>query len=210
MTTFHPVYGEMYSPREVCEVTGFSNNQLRNWRIPARLDKAPFGYLKVGASPLYRKVVVDGWLEENGLTNQLYVPAGIDNKYPVEESLVADLEKQKRLSFLLRINTENQYFRWAQTLSDTLGASKYSEVLQPHVLRLYGMWKALSPEEIEQLVYAPRMVALKDPNKWEQYYVGSTLAHRRMWADVQGWNISDAEIVALPVGDYPPIKEHNK
>ncbi|MFM5968496.1 MAG: hypothetical protein ACKOQ8_05625, partial [Micrococcales bacterium] len=44
----------------------------------------------------------------------------------------------------------------------------------------------------------------------EQYYVGSTLATRRLWANTQGWDITDAEIVAIPVGDIPPIKETNK
>jgi hypothetical protein len=191
-------------------MTGFTMNQLRNWRIPARHDTAPFGYIQIGAAPYYRKAIIKTWLDRNnGGRNIKVVELGLDKEFAIDEVLATDIEKQNQLNTLLRINTANQFLRWSQTISDTLGV-KYSELLRHHALRLYAMHKALTPEQTEALEYATRMQAMKDATKLEQYYVGGTLAHRRMWADIQGWNISDADIISLPVGDVPPIREVNK
>ena len=203
MPIFDPVYGELLSAREVADMTGLTIVQLRNWRIPARLDRAPFGYLQVGAAPYYRKTVVDGWNERNGGTNVRYVPAGIDSEFPVNATLEQDVEKRKRLAMLSTITTANQYFRWGSTLGDIL-QEKYGLGIREHSRRLYGMWKGISVEDAQALDHVTRGQMTKN---LEQYYVGSTLATRRMWADTQGWDITDAEIVSLPVGDVPPLKE---
>jgi hypothetical protein len=178
-------------------------NQLRNWRLPARHDKAPFGFVQIGAAPYYRKATIDLWLERNGGTNRRYVPLGLDAEIPVDDSLEQDTEKRKRLSQLASITTANQFFRWGSTLGDIL-QEKYGHGIREHSRRLYGMWKGISVEDAQALEHVTRGQMTKN---LEQYYVGSTLATRRLWADTQGWEITDAEIVALPVGDVPPIKE---
>ena len=203
MTTFHPTYGVLMSPREVSADTGFTMNQLRNWRVPARIDKAPFGYVQIGASPLYRQVVVSAWMERNGNNNVKFIPAGLDSEFPVSDVLEKDVEKQKRLVMLSTITTANQYFRWGSTLGDIL-QEKYGLGIREHSRRLYGMWKGISVEDAQALDHVTRGQMTKN---LEQYYVGSTLATRRMWADTQGWDITDAEIVSLPVGEVPPLKE---
>jgi hypothetical protein len=184
-------------------MTGFTMNQLRNWRIPARRERAPFGFLQVGASPYYRKVVVDAWAEKNGANNVVYHATGLDAEFPVERALEEDLNRRKQLTQLASITTANQFFRWGATLGDIL-QEKYGDGIYEHSRRLYGMWKGLSPEEAEALTHIPRG---RMTTNLEQYYVGSTLATRRLWANTQGWDITDAEIVALPVGDIPPLKE---
>ena len=203
MPTFDPLYGELLSAREVSELTGLTIVQLRNWRIPSRRDKAPFGFIQIGLAPYYRKVVVDAWLERNGGSNIKFIPAGIDSEFPVDATLEADTERRKHLAQLATITTANQYLRWAQTISDIL-KENYAPGLRNNQRRLYAMWKGLTPEQAEQLSHLPRG---KMTENLEQYYIGSTLAHRRMWADIQGWEITDQEIIALPCGDVPPIKE---
>lgn len=81
----HPIYGEILTAKEVSEITGFTMNQLRNWRIPARRNLAPFGFMSIGASPYYRKVVVEGWLEIHGGQKAEYFPTEFDKNYPVAE-----------------------------------------------------------------------------------------------------------------------------
>lgn len=203
MTTFHPTYGVLMTPREVSADTGLTMNQLRNWQVPARQAKAPFGFVQIGASPYYRQVVVQAWIERNGGNNVKFIPAGLDNEFPVSDVLEKDVEKQKRLVMLSTITTANQFFRWGSTLGDIL-QERYGNGIREHSRRLYGMWKGISPEEAAALDHITRGQMAKN---LEQYYVGSTLAHRRLWADTQGWDITDAEIVSLPVGDIPPLKE---
>lgn len=206
MPLFDPAFGELLSSRETSELTGLTINQLRNWRLPARQDKAPFGFVQIGAAPYYRRAVVELWLERNGGSNRKYVPLGLDAEIPVDSQLEQDTEKRKHLSQLATITTANQFFRWGSTLGDIL-QENYGKGIHEHARRLYGMWKGLSPEDAEQLVHIPRG---KMTTNLEQYYVGSTLATRRLWANTQGWDITDAELVAIPVGEIPPLKEHNK
>lgn len=204
MPNFDPLYGELLTAREVSNLTGLTMNQLRNWRIPARLDKAPFGYLQIGAAPFYRKVVVENWLDRNnGGNNVRFIPAGLDAEFPVEAGLEADTNKRKNLTQLASITTANQFYRWGSTLGDILQEG-YGTGIHKHARRLYGMWKGLSADEVEALTHVTRG---RMTTNLEQYYVGSTLATRRLWADTQGWEVSDAEIVGLPVGDIPPVKE---
>lgn len=203
MPNFDPTYGALLSPREVSEMTGLTNNQLRNWRIPARRDKAPFGFVQIGASPYYRKIVVEAWLERTGGNNVKFIPAGLDAEFPVDAALENDLTKQKHLTQLATITTANQFLRWSQTISDIL-KENYAPGLRANQRRLYGMWKGLTPEAVAELTHLPRG---KMTDNLEQYYIGSTLAHRRLWADIQGWEITDQELIALPCGDVPPLKE---
>lgn len=79
----HPKFGELLTAKEVSDLTGFTMNQLRNWRIPARRQLAPFGYLSIGATPLYRKVVVEAWLEQSGPQQVQYYPGELDERFPI-------------------------------------------------------------------------------------------------------------------------------
>lgn len=74
-------------------MTGFTMNQLRNWRIPARLHLAPFGYVAIGATAYYRKVVVEAYVEEMGFSHDAYRTTPLDLKFPLEngEYLTGDV-----------------------------------------------------------------------------------------------------------------------
>lgn len=68
----HPTFGDLLSSKEVAEITGFTLNQLRNFR--QRIDSAPFGFVRQGGSAWYRKVEIDAWLSRNGPVPWTYIP----------------------------------------------------------------------------------------------------------------------------------------
>ena len=80
-----PVYGELLSSREVSLSTGFTMNQLRNWRLPNRHDLAPFGSIQIGGTSYYREVVVQDWIDEHGNQQGVYVQTARDKKFPIGE-----------------------------------------------------------------------------------------------------------------------------
>lgn len=80
----HPKFGELIPAKDVCKMTGHTMNQLRNWRIPARLHLAPFGYVAIGATAYYRKVVVEHYVKENGFSHDSYRTTAFDLKFPLE------------------------------------------------------------------------------------------------------------------------------
>lgn len=80
-----PVYGELLSSREVSLSTGFTMNQLRNWRLVSRHELAPFGHVRIGGTSYYRKVVVQDWIAEHGNQRGVYVQTERDKKFPIGE-----------------------------------------------------------------------------------------------------------------------------
>jgi len=80
-------YGTLLTPREVCEMTDLTLNQLRNWRAPARHNKAPFGFVQIGNKPLYRLDVIKAWAADNNGNNVRYFPMGIDHELPLESEI---------------------------------------------------------------------------------------------------------------------------
>ncbi len=73
----HQELGKLYTVNEAIEITGYTLNQLRNWRTPQRRDRAPFGYVQIGHNVFYK---ADDLL--NHLTNQApytYYPTKKDN-----------------------------------------------------------------------------------------------------------------------------------
>lgn len=107
MPTNHELYGELLTAKEVCEVTSFTMNQLRNWRVPARRELAPFGFIAIGGSPFYRKIVVQAWLDENGAQQGIYYPSEFDKRFPVGEAQALSVADSIALSTLNRLTSAN-------------------------------------------------------------------------------------------------------
>lgn len=200
MTVFDPVYGELLTAKECAAATGFTMNQLRNWRMPHRLEKAPFGYVQIGVSPHYRKATVEKWLETNVEKNVRYVPAGLDLEIPINEAVSMDLSKQKHLSALADINTSTMWLRWFTRISETL-RTEFSPKFKREQKRLYSIYSGMPEDEVPNLVYGNRF------ENFELYYVSSVLALRSLWAEINEWSVSDQELIDLPIGDTPPAKE---
>lgn len=201
MGVYDPLYGELLTANEVVSLTGLTTNQLRNWRVESRLHLAPFGYVSIGAKPFYRKVVVDAWVERNGGNQRIFKPTGLDAEFPVDAVLAVDDGKRKALLELAGITTANQWLKWTTFFGHTLPKTWVEQVnrLQPE---LYAKWSGQDAEG-----YVPYG---KRGDKPEQWFVGNVLAFRRMLAELRGWDVSDQEIMDLPVGDVPPLKETDK
>lgn len=200
MAVFDPVYGELLTAKEVASATGLTMNQLRNWRMPHRLDKAPFGYVQIGVSPHYRKATVEKWLETNVDKNVRYVPAGLDLDIPINEAVSLDLDKQKHLSALADITTATMWLRWYTRISEILRAD-FGKKFRAEQKRLYSIVSGMPAEDVPTLVYGQRFDNL------EVFYVSSVLALRKLWAEINEWSVSDRELIDLPIGDVPPAKE---
>lgn len=200
MSVFDPLYGELFTAKEVCNLTGLTMNQLRNWRLPARQDKAPFGFVQIGLSPHYRKVVIMAWLEKNGGSNRKYVPVGLDHDFPLNANLEVDVKKREQLAALADINTSTMWLRWFTRISESL-RTEFSPKFKREQKRLYSIYSGMPEAEVPNLVYGNRF------ENFELYYVSSVLALRSLWAEINEWSVSDQELIDLPIGDTPPAKE---
>lgn len=201
MSIYDPLYGELLTVNEVVSVTGFTVNQLRNWRNENRLHLAPFGYVAVGAKPYYRSVVIDAYVNKNGGSQSVYKPSGLDVEFPVDEVLAMDETKRKALVELATITTANQWLKWTPFFGRVAPKTWVDDVnqLQPE---LFGKFSDTPVDG-----YVPYG---KRGEHTEQWFVGNVLAFRRMLCNLREWDISDDELFALPVGDVPPLKETDK
>lgn len=201
MSIYDPLYGELLTVNEVVSATGFTVNQLRNWRNESRLHLAPFGYVAVGAKPYYRSVVIDAYVNKNGGSQSVYKPSGMDVEFPVDEVLAVDETKRKALVELATISTANQWLKWTPFFGRVSPKTWVDDVnrLQPE---LFAKW---SGSEVS--AYVPYGKRGESPEQW---FVGNVLAFRRMLCELRGWDITDDELFALPVGDVPPLKETDK
>lgn len=201
MAHFDPLYGELLNSREVSEMTGFSMNQLRNFRIPARHDKMPFGYLKVGGNALYRKAVIEAWLEENGVMSPEYVQAEIDKKVPLNNVQAADTERRGILNQLKTITTENSFTSMATWATDRSGLDNGLAVIHDEGRRLLALERGL-----------PEWKTIGRPNPdlqktdQEAYWKIWTYGVRRAYVIANQLDVTDEEILAIPVGAIPPLK----
>ena len=203
MTTYHPKFGELYSPKEVADLTGFTANQLRNWR-QRQGETMPFGFIRQGGTSFYRKVVIDTWLEENDGGIAEYVMSDLDKRFPIERELATDRDKVENLKKLAGITTANAYMKWYQWYCDSSGidfttASNKVEEWQKHY------WALHTGLPLDQI---PKFPLRKQRGEQPEYYwLGWTWAMRRAYADVYGFDVSDEEIMSLPAGEVPPLKE---
>jgi hypothetical protein len=69
------------------------------------------------------------------------------------------------------------------------------------------LYKLQSGEDLADLGYDGHLsfgkLRLEDPVR---FWVAITLAMRRAVAEVNGWDVSDEEILLAPVGDVPPLR----
>ena len=203
MTTYHPKFGELYSPKEVADLTGFTANQLRNWR-QRQGETMPFGFIRQGGTSFYRKVVVDAWLEENDGGIAEYIMSDLDKKFPIERELATDREKVDTLKKLMGITTANAYLKWYQWYCDSSGLtfSEASNKVEQWQKELWALHTGLPLDQIGK--FPTRKQRGEQP---EHYWLGWTWAMRKAYADVYNLDVSNQEILDLPAGDVPPLKE---
>lgn len=187
------IYGELLTSKEVCEVTGFTMNQLRNWRSPSRRDLAPFGFVSIGVSPYYRKVVVQDYLDEQGPQQGVYVMTDRDKKFPVAVGEQISIEHNTAVNTVSRITTENVY-NWLEGQIDKQGI-KFTDTWK----ELWAQFDAVDGE-LAYITYHQRY----DNLAW---FKRAVMTARAYLSESQGFDLSLEDIKAIPVGAVPPLNE---
>lgn len=177
-------------------------NQLRNWRMPTRKDKAPFGVVYIGTAPYYRKASVQLWLDRSGGSNVRYVPAGTDLEIPIAEAVVADVDKQKAMRLIAQITSENAYDPWYGKFNQMNAELSMSEG-KKHV----EWWGKATGKPTEGVERIPPMMRYDSQHNSEVFFIGFTLAMRSVMNQIQNLGLTDEEIISIPVGDVPPLKK---
>jgi hypothetical protein len=202
---FDPEYGEMVGISEVEFLTGISKAQLRNWRKPEFEHLAKFDeYHGEGNKVWYRLADVEEYLSKSGVALGGSGFKRVEKPNAVRSSVVTPFMSdatRRALVELADINTSTMWLRWSNRLSEALQV-EYPKQLRANQPRLFALWKGVDVEEcLPSVTYGGKT------ERPEQFYVGNVLAYRRMLADLRGWDVSDEELLAIPVGDVPPTRE---
>jgi hypothetical protein len=201
MAQFDPLYGELLTSREVSEMSGLTLNQLRNYRLPDRQDKMPFGFIRIGGTSLYRKAVIEAWLEENGVAQPEYIQADIDRKIPLNNVLAVDNAKRDILNRLKTITTENATGSMGNFVTGSNGLPNAMTVIQNEGRRMLAIERGI--EDWKSFGTPNTTMQANDP---EGYWKIMTWGVRMAYALAGKLDVTDEDIMSIPVGDVPPLK----
>lgn len=197
MTDYHPLYGELLTSRQTSNLTGYTMNQLRNFR--QRADTAPFGFVRQGGTSWYRKDDIEAWLEQNGAVKYEYVSAGIATPL---RSNVTDTKTREHLAELAKITTRNAWGSHGTWLTEQSGLSDAHNKVNEWAEHFWNLYRA-DNDGIEEFV-SLNFSRIDNPT---QYWHAITWAVRKATAHIRGWDdVTDREIMDIPVGEVPPSK----
>ena len=199
MPHYDPIYGDLLTSRETADLTGFTMNQLRNHRT--RPEISPFPFVRQGGTSWYRKDDIALWLEENGSVEYQYIRVPNAKSAPLRNSNI-DAERKGHLEEIVKITTRNAWTKWYTWFTDHSGwKDAYGDTRKWQV----ELYKQATGEDLEELY--PRgefyKMRMNDP---QRFWPSITYAMRRAVAEVRGYEITDEEIIAAPVGEVPPSK----
>lgn len=199
MSTYHPKYGELLTSREVSDLTGFTMNQLRNQRT--KPETSPIKFVRQGGTSWYRKSDVDAYIEINGGSEWEYIGGPESIATPlVNESAVG--QRKEYLDELSKITTRNAWTKWYTWFTDQSGwKDPYGDTRKWQV----ELWKLSTGEDLDELYPKSAFYKMRaeDPLR---FWPSITFAMRKAVAEVRGHEITDQEIIELPVGEVPPSK----
>lgn len=161
----------------------------------------PFGFLRKGASCYYRKDVIEAWLFENGVIEAEYVPADFDKVIPLNDVLVNDPAKQKNLAQLAKITTRNSWTSMATWFIEQSGFDNGTSAVHDWGRQMLA--KERSIPEWNDISRPNNDLKASDPDAFWKIW---TYGIRKGYAEVNGMDITDEDIMFLPVGDIPPLK----
>jgi hypothetical protein len=193
MSIQHDLYGELLTAKEVCSFTGFTMNQLRNWRVPARRELAPFGFVSIGSTPYYRKVVVQDYLDENGVQQGVYVMSDRDKKFPVAVAEAISLDENLARTTLAKL-TSATVDSWINGKLNTAGLTWVAE------------WKRAWATMEQALNLAPSFILPQ--NRWEHPEFWNLAVHsaRYLINEEQDLGLTVEKILDLGTSTAP-VKE---
>lgn len=198
MSTYHPRYGKLLTSREVSDLTGFTLNQLRYQR--QNPDQAELPFVKQKANSFYRESDVLLWLEENGGVEEEYVVAGKSKATPLVNPTV-DRTRLANIAELAKITTKNAWGSHGTWLTERSGLPDPYNKVNAWAKELWNLHREQNPDAEE---FMPLHKSRIDNPL--QYWPAITWAVRRATAYVRGWEVSDQEIMDIPVGEVPPSK----
>ena len=199
MSTYHPRYGELLTSREVSEITGFTMNQLRNHRT--KPDTSPIKFVRQGGTSWYRKSDVDAYIEINGGSEWEYIGGENSISTPlVNETAVG--EHKASLDELTKITTRNAWTKWYTWFTDASGwKDAYGDTRKWQV----ELYKEATGEDLEELYPGPAFYKMRNDDPL-RFWPSITFAMRKAVSEVRGYNATNEEILAAPVGEVPPSK----
>ncbi len=200
---FHPMFGELITSREAADLTGFSMNQLRYQRSMG--DKAEIPFVKQGGNSWYRKDDIDAWVEANGGANWEY--SGSTSARTELRNPTAVGERRAHLAELAKITTKNSWSVWNTWFTENNtwrggNIESYDKVKEwmIHYFRL------TTGGDLDLMYPDVKSFNLMRRNNPTDFWPAITYAMRRAVSEVRGYNATDEEIIAAPIGDNPPLK----
>jgi hypothetical protein len=198
MTTYHPVFGELLNSRQASALTGHTMNQLRNFR--QKPETSPFRFIKQGGTAFYRKDDIEAWAEANGSLTFDYVEVPGITGEPLR-SIATDAKKSAQILELAKLTTKNVWGSQAKWLIEQSGLQDVNRKVDAWAEEFWNLHREANPEAEEYV--SLNFSRIDNPT---QYWPAITWAVRRATAYVRGWDVSDQEIMDIPIGDNPPMK----
>jgi len=202
MSIYDPIYGELYTSKEVSEITGFTSTQLRNQRSRPETSIMPF--VSDGNSSWYRKTDVEAYVDKFGMRTLDYVvPKGM-KAAPLEGNM-EDAARRNDIKKMRTITTRNSWTKWATYVTEESGipAADAYQRIEEEQTRLY---KLSTGDDLSLLYPSPLEFAQMRKQDPFRFWPSYTYAIRRIASDVMNLDVTDREIVDAPVGDVPPTK----
>lgn len=202
MAHYDPIYGELLTSRETSDLTGFTLNQLRNHR---QRKTSPLPFISDGATSWYRKADVIKYLEKRGdVAREYYVPEGFDPE-PLESSEVS-IERREHVKAVAKIVTRNAWSKVQEqlTMPDPEFGFKF---LEEEMVRLYQLKHG---ENIRDLYPKDEFAGALDfflrKNHPNVFWEARTYAVRSLARHTYKWDVTDDDILNVPIGEVPPAK----
>jgi hypothetical protein len=180
-------------------MTGFTMNQLRNQRT--KPETSPIKFVRQGGTSWYRKSDVDTYIELNGGSEWEYLGGEESISTPLVNQTAVG-EHKASLDELTKITTRNAWTKWYTWFTDTSGwKDAYGDTRKWQV----ELYKEATGEDLDELYPGSTFYKMRadDPLR---FWPSITFAMRKAVSEVRGYNASNEEILAAPVGEVPPSK----
>lgn len=204
-----PIDGTLIGVAEVSAMTGFTPHQIRSWRKPENYDKAIFEALRDPNSSTvwYRLVDVEDWREAHGKQSFMRaIPAPNAFKSTRVGTEIEDYDKRIALEQVANITTST-VMAWREKLASqdsTLVRTYLKQYAEP----IYAA--ELGEDWLNEALATGNPITQANRYKQPVWFKGATKAMRMLVNERSNYGFTEAEIDAIPVGEFPPLQEVNK
>ena len=196
-----PVDGTLIGVAELSAMTGFTPHQVRSWRKPEFQDKAVFEGLRDPNSSTvwYRLVDVEDWLEAHGKQSQMRaIPAPNAFRSSRVGTEIEDYETRNKLSMLTAITPEN-----VVAMREKLIRANREYVFGA----AYKYEKRFLIEEIGRASTPDNPITVEQRFSEPAWFTATVKSTRLIQNEIANLGFTEEEVLALPVGQVPPLRE---